>query len=138
MCLVERVLGLFVGGEAVAYPFETLTEAGIVNDTRNGEDVVVFFQPGQVSALDSATIAESRDVGSAAAFNPVLDGEKLTFSYDDGVITDDNTGSQWNVFGQAVSGELEGQELDQLLGFPHFWFAWAAFQPETAIWDTTA
>jgi hypothetical protein len=132
---VERVLGVFVGGKPIAYPFETLSEQGVINDSNNDEDIVIFFQPGQVSALDAASIENSREVGSAAAYSPFLDGERLTFSFDEGVITDDQTGSRWNVFGQAVEGELVGAELEPLLGFPHFWFAWAAFQPETEIWS---
>jgi len=131
---VERVLGVTMGGEAVAYPFETLAESGVVGDTVGGQDVVVFYQPGQVSALDGSAIADSRDVGSAAAYDPNLNGQALTFSYADGTITDNETGSRWNIFGQAVSGPLAGEELDQLLAYPHFWFAWAAFQPETDVW----
>jgi hypothetical protein len=131
---VERVLGVIMGGEAVAYPFETLSEAGVVGDTVGGQDVVVFYQPGQVSALDEPSIPDSRDVGSAAAYDPNLDGQALTFSYADGVITDNETGSEWNIFGQAVSGPLAGEELVQMLAYPHFWFAWAVFQPETTVW----
>ncbi len=131
---VERVLGLIHGGEIVAYSFESLSEVGVVNDTLGDKDVVIFFQPGQVSALDQSSIVDSREVGSAAAFSAVLNGETLTFSSDDDVISDDQTGSRWNVFGQAVEGPLAGSELDPLLAFSHFWFAWAAFQPETAVW----
>ena len=105
-----------------------------IDDNLGGQDVVVFYQPGQVSALDGDSIRDSRDVGSAAAYDPNLNGQALTFSYADGIITDNETGSRWNIFGQAVAGPLAGEELDQLLAYPHFWFAWAAFQPETAVW----
>ncbi|MBK8035358.1 MAG: DUF3179 domain-containing protein [Chloroflexi bacterium] len=48
--------------------------------------------------------------------------------------SDDQTGSTWNVFGTAVEGTLSGSQLRQELAFPHFWFAWAAFRPETTVY----
>jgi hypothetical protein len=133
----ERVLGTLIGGAAVAYPFPTLAEQIVINDTVGGIDVVAFWQPGATSALDQSSIDDSRDVGMAALFNRTLDGRTLTFSADaDGVIRDDQTGSAWNVFGTATDGELSGSQLRQELAFPHFWFAWAAFRPETTIYGT--
>ena len=67
-----------------------------------------------------------------------LDGRKLTFRLDgspeDGVIVDDETGSTWSILGKAISGELEGSQLDRILHQDHFWFAWAAFKPDTMIY----
>jgi len=112
-----------------------LAEAIVINDTVGGVDVVAFWQPGATSALDQSSIDASRDVGMAALFSRQLDGQTLTFSGDaSGAIRDDQTGSVWNVFGTAVDGELSGNQLRQELAFPHFWFAWAAFRPETSIY----
>jgi hypothetical protein len=131
---MERVLGYYAGDTAVAYPLTTLAKKGVVADTIDGQDVVVFFEPGQASALDQPLIEISRDVGSAGLFIPEVDGEKLTFSYNKGVITDNETGSEWDVFGRAISGGLEGAQLEPLLSHTHFWFAWAAFRPDTVIY----
>jgi hypothetical protein len=131
----ERVLGAVLGGEAVAYPFPTLAEAVVINDTVGGIDVVALWQPGATSALDQSSIDDSRDVGMAALYSRELDGQILTFSVDpDGVIRDDQTDSAWNIFGTATDGTLVGSQLRQELAFPHFWFAWAAFRPETTIY----
>ncbi|MBI5668604.1 MAG: DUF3179 domain-containing protein [Chloroflexi bacterium] len=131
----ERVLAGIVGGEPIAYPFIVLSEQRVINDTVGGEAVVAFWQPGATSALDGRVIDESRDVGMAALYSRELDGQVLTFALDDdGTIHDEQTGSIWNVFGMATAGELAGSQLRQLLAAPHFWFAWAAFQPETAIY----
>lgn len=131
----ERVLAGVIGGVAIAYPFETLASVGVINDTVGAQDVVAFWQPGAVSALDRSTIDDSKDVGMAALFDRALNGQVLTFTRDaDGVIRDDQTGSVWNVFGTATEGPLTGQQLTQRLAFPHFWFAWAAFQPDTLIY----
>ena len=131
---VERILGVELNDVAVAYPFETLMAEIVINDTVNETPVAAFWQPGSASALDGASIDDSRDVGMAGLFNRELDGEVLSFSAVDGAIVDDQTGSTWNVFGTATSGELAGSQLEQINAFPHFWFAWAAFFPETEIY----
>ena len=107
----------------------------VVNDRVGGIDVVVFWQPGAASALDQQAVDESRDVGMAALYDRALEGRTLTFSLDaDAQIVDDQTGSVWNVFGTAIAGDLAGQQLHQRIAAPHFWFAWAAFRPDTRIW----
>jgi hypothetical protein len=37
----------------------------------------------------------------------------------------------WNLVGVAVSGELEGTQLEPVIHAAHFWFASAVFRPET-------
>lgn len=130
---VARVLTVDLGEEAVAYPYSILEEIKVVNDTIDGEDIVVFWEAGTASALDSSSIAEGRDVGTANAFSRLVDGESLTFSFDGENIVDDKTGSVWNILGQAVHGELEGRQLEPVVSVNHFWFSWAAFKPETRI-----
>ncbi len=131
----SRVLAGLIAGEPVAYPFETLAGQRVINDTVGGVDVVAFWQPGAASALDARDIDDSKDVGMAALYLRELDGQTLTFTTgDDGTITDEQTGSTWNVFGTATGGELAGRQLQQVNAAPHFWFAWAAFRPETAIY----
>ena len=132
----ERVLAGLIDGEPVAYPFSILSAVQVINDMVGDAPVVAFWQPGKASALDSGIIDRSRDVGMAALFSRALDGETLTFSVDaDGVIRDEATGSAWNMFGTAVEGELAGAQLAILPAAPHFWFAWAAFQPQTALYE---
>ncbi len=130
----ERVLAGTIQGEAMAYPFPALSEAFVINDTIGDRNVVAFWQPGKVSALDQSNIDDSRDVGMAALFRREIDGQTLTFTSDGDTIQDEETGSTWNVFGTAIAGELQGTQLRQELFAPHFWFAWAAFHPETAIY----
>jgi hypothetical protein len=131
----ERVLAGVIGGEPMAYPFPILQAETVINDTVGGRDVVAIWQPGATSALDQASIDGSRDVGMAGLFRRELDDEVLTFYLDDdGVIRDEQTGSAWNVFGTAVEGDLAGSQLRPELAGPHFWFAWAAFEPETGLY----
>jgi len=130
----ERVLGVDLNNVTVAYPFPNLSEEIAINDTVGDVDVVALWQPGAASALDAPEIANSRDVGMAGLFERTLDGQVLTFSVDNGAIVDDQTGSTWNVFGTAMTGELAGAQLEQVNAFPHFWFAWAAFHPDTELY----
>jgi hypothetical protein len=132
----ERVLGYFRGDTAIAYPLPLIAEEKVIQDNIEGQDVVIFFEPGQVSALDQAIIETSKEVGSAGMFIPEADGRKLTFTYQDGQIRDQETGSRWDIFGRAIAGELAGAQLDPILSHTYFWFAWAAFRPDTKIYGS--
>ncbi|MFC1974930.1 DUF3179 domain-containing (seleno)protein [Chloroflexota bacterium] len=131
---MERVLGYFSGDTAVAYPLPLIADEGVIEDSLDGQNVVIFYEPGQVSALDQGVIELSKEVGSAGMFIPEADGQPLTFSYNKGVITDNETGSEWDVFGRAIGGELAGSQLEPILSHTHFWFAWAAFRPDTTVY----
>lgn len=133
----EHVLAGVIDDEAIAYSFESLSAEVVINDTLGDVPVVAFWQPGVASSLDASVIDSSRDIGTAALYNRTLeDGTVLTFRYDEsaGLLLDEETGSAWNLFGEAIDGELAGTELQQLVAAPHFWFAWAAFHPETAVY----
>ncbi len=130
---VARVLTLELGGETVAYPYDTLAELKVVNDLVGGNELVVFWTPGTASPLDSGSTAGGRDVGAANAFLRLLDGQSLTFRFDGMDIVDNETGSSWNVLGIAQSGPLAGKQLTPVVAVNHFWFSWAAFMPETRV-----
>jgi hypothetical protein len=132
---VARVLTVDMEDEAVAYPYEVLEETRIVNDMAGGAAILVVWQPGTASALDSESIAAGRDVGTANAYSRQLDGQLLTFRFEDNRIVDDQTNSEWNFLGLAVSGDLAGQQLEPVVAINHFWFSWAAFKPETRIYQ---
>ena len=130
----SRVLAAEIDGQAIAYPFDVLAEKRIINDRVGNKNVLAVWQPGAASALDKSDINASRDVGMAALYNRSLAGQTLTFRVEDGLVRDEQTNSIWNIFGQAVEGELANRQLQQELAYPHFWFAWAAFKPETKIY----
>ncbi|MBS4015785.1 MAG: DUF3179 domain-containing protein [Candidatus Latescibacteria bacterium] len=132
---MARVLTLELGGEAVAYPYDILSSLGVINDTVGGQRVVVFWVEGTASALDSAQIPDGRDVGATVAYSAEVDGQTLTFELADGVFRDKETASEWDIFGRAVSGKLQGAQLTELPAINHFWFSWAAFRPETRIYQ---
>jgi hypothetical protein len=48
---------------------------------------------------------------------------------------DAETGSTWNIVGQATAGPLAGTQLEPIIHGDHFWFSWAAFKPDTVIYQ---
>ena len=97
--------------------------------------MVAFWQAGNASAMDQSNIDNSRDIGMAVLYDRELAGQTLTFALDEeGNFIDEQTGSRWNIFGEAIDGEMTGAQLRQRIAAPHFWFAWAAFRPETWVY----
>ena len=129
----ERVAFVTVGDKTAAFPFSILEMERAVNYTVNGKDLVVFFEPGTVSALDRSSIEGSRDVGASGVFDTNLDDRKLTFRADGENIVDNETGSVWNILGKATEGPLTGIELAPVVHDNNFRFAVAAFKPDTKI-----
>ena len=130
----ERVLAAEVSGMPIAYAFDYLQREQVINDAVGNTPIVVFWQPGATSALDAPRVAESRDVGQAALYGRTVNGRQLSFRPGaDGHFVDDQTGSTWNILGEAISGELEGLQLTPIIHGNHFWFAWAAFHPDTLV-----
>ena len=101
----------------------------------NGVDVAVFFKFGTNSALGGAVISTADDIGSSAVFEAVLDGQQLTFTAEGDTFTDAETGSTWNILGEAIDGPMTGERLTKIVHGEHFWFAWGAFKPDTLIYQ---
>ncbi|MDQ3954311.1 MAG: DUF3179 domain-containing protein [Actinomycetota bacterium] len=139
LAAMERVLGIEVRNEVVAFPYFRLRErardgVSVAQANVGGDPIVVLWKGGTASALDDAEIAASRDVGSAAAFSRTVGNEKLDFIVARDTIRDRQTHSEWDIFGRAVAGRLEGERLDAIQTTDSFWFDWAAFHPETDLW----
>lgn len=131
---MARVLTVDLNNEAVAYTYNLLRETMVINDVVGGAEVVIFWTQGTASALDTNSIPEGREVGSAIAYSRAVDGGILDFEFKNGKILDMQTGSEWNILGQAIAGELQGKQLAPVVSINHFWFSWAAFNPETRIY----
>ena len=130
---MARVLTLEVGDEAVAYPYAALRDQRLVNDTVGGIPVLVLWVDGTASALDRGRIAHGRNVGMALAYERRLNDQVLSFLFEGDRLTDAQTGTHWDVLGQAEDGPLAGRELAPMVAINHFWFSWAAFRPDTRI-----
>ena len=118
----ERVLGIPTAEGGIAFPFNELEALGshAVVDVPE-EEMVVFWHGGAEAAM---------------AFSHVLDGQDLSFRVSEDGITDEGTGSLWQINGEAVDGPLKGRRLDPVAeAHVSYWFGWSAFNPSTTIWS---
>ena len=84
--------------------------------------------------MDKKIIAESKDVGSATVFSPIVDNQVLKFEYRKNKFTDINTKSIWNISGKCINGKLKGKSLSPLPHGNHFAFAALFFYPDSKIY----
>ncbi len=130
-----RVVGIATDTSAVAIPHDVLRRRRVIEPRISGTQLVVWFQRGTTSALDTASVAAGRDVGATGVFDPTVDGRRLHFDPIAGGFRDRETRTIWNVLGNAVQGPLAGRSLAAVAHVDSFWFAWAAFRPATMVID---
>ena len=119
------VLGLDVAGASKAFPLDALRTALVINDSLGGSPVVIVHQPGSDTTTAFVARAGSR---------------RLTFtaSNADGTeITDQETQSTWDPYGECIAGRLQGSKLEPLNLQPGYWFAWSEFHRDTTIYKPT-
>lgn len=121
----ELVMGLQIGGEARAYPFSILNWHELVNDVVGEQPVVVSYCP-----LCRSGYVFSRVVGDST----------LTFGvsgllYNSNVLLyDRETESLWSqIEAEAVSGPLQGAELEQMYATTTTWADWLRTHPDTEV-----
>lgn len=117
----HTVLGLIEGSVQKAYPFSRLAGKPVVNDNVNGREVLI------VSDLAAKL---------AVPYDRQVNGRILSFkisSENPFQMTDNESGSVWNIKGEAISGSLVGAKLAQIPAYNAFWFAWAVMWPATQI-----
>lgn len=129
----ERVVGFGLDTEPTAVRLEPLLDDGVVATEVDRRPVTVWAIPGTASALEGSTVDDGRDVGATGVFVAEVDGSPATFERDGSEFVDEGTSSRWNIFGEAVSGPLAGTRLEALEHVDTFWFAWAAFSPDTTL-----
>jgi hypothetical protein len=93
----------------------------------------VWLKRGTASALDDSTVAGGRDVGATGVFEAVVNDRQLHFKRAGDFFADRETGTEWDILGRARSGPLKGATLGSVPHVDTFWFAWATYQPSTAI-----
>lgn len=132
---MEKVIALHMEGNTRAYPYAITRKKRVIHDEANGEPIVVFHAKGATSALDGESIAASKQAGSTGVFDPRVDGQTLTFTYQDNQFVDEQTESTWTITGRAIDGPLRGKQLKRHVHGDYFAFAWFAFRPETELYQ---
>ncbi len=117
----ERVLGILVNGSAIAFTFDFFDTINISNFDFAGVPIVIYG---------------SKEKNIAFAYKRELNGNILEFNITDKplpAVMQDNFGNVWNIFGEAIEGPDKGEKLNNVVSFISYWFAWAAFYPETEL-----
>jgi hypothetical protein len=130
----EKVIAIMIDNVYKAYPYSITFEEKVIIDDVGSVKIAVFHSEGAVSVLDDQIISYSKEVGSTGVFKRVIDDKTLTFKYKDGYFYDNETGSKWNITGNAIDGTYRGKKLGRINHGDYFAFAWFAFRPETEIY----
>ena len=131
---MERVIDVHMKGKYKVYPLSRISQEGVINDTFNGQHLVLFYTSKTVSVLDDSEIAESRKVGSVTVFVPEVKDRQLTFIKEGEHFKDTQTGSTWSITGKCISGPMKGEALWPVTHGNHFAFAWFTFHPDSEIY----
>lgn len=134
LAAMDRVVVAKIGTFAVVYAMKKLEEEKSINHRVGETPVTLFCRRGTASAVDQRDISGGRDVGAAAVYSRIVDGRTLTFRADGDGFRDEETGSRWDFFGEALEGPLTGRQLEKVVHYIPFWFAWAAFAPDTPVY----
>ena len=122
----EIVVGVRLGSQAKAYPLALLQRQSPVQDVVGGVPVVLVV------------LGDGRSV---RAFERHLDGRQLSLFAKTGtappLLIDAETGSEWDLAGQALAGPLAGKKLAKVFVLKDYWFDWRAYNPGTRIYSLT-
>ncbi|MBT3230354.1 DUF3179 domain-containing protein [Candidatus Uhrbacteria bacterium] len=114
------VEGLEINGDAIAFADQIMLGKMVANEVVGGINIVGFYYEA---------------LGTTLAYLADVNDQTLTFTYDwtAKTMTDDQTGSLWDVSGRAIDGELAGTQLSRVQTKPSFWMCWYAQYTDSAV-----
>ncbi len=114
----ERIISVVINEEARAYSL--IAHAGkVINDEVDGVPIAVVIGEKQ----------------SAFVFGRQVDNQVLTFKWENGLLQDEETGSQWDLNGTGVAGTLAGEQLEAVPARFSYWFAFVAAFPNATVYE---
>src|SRR5262245_40059495 len=144
-----RVLGVWTGKQARAYPIEALMKTGFIEDKIDGATCHVLWQPKTNTAAayraeasaprkyegprhnaDGEAPPEKEPEGPKKTVTLLVDAKNAAAPF-----VDKEARSRWDIAGRGVEGELKGWTLTWVDSTQVKWFAWAAEYPETTIYQ---
>ena len=112
------VVGVRGESSSTAYDWNELVKKHVIEDSLEGSPILITME----TDTTSFHVYERRVNGSVLKFNR---------SMIDNHLTDQNTGSTWNMDGLCIDGPLKGQQLMSVQAYNEFWHAWERFEPNT-------
>jgi Protein of unknown function (DUF3179) len=119
----ELIAGVSMSGESKAYPIDALIKQRLILDDIRGH--AIFLVMGD-------------DDRSVRGFERTVDGQKLEFFVKPNskpLVLVDQSGTEWDFTGKAISGPLAGKELGKVMVYYDYWFDWQAYNPKTFIYN---
>jgi hypothetical protein len=129
----ERVFGVFVGGEAKAYPHRILDAHEMANDVVGGRPVSLAY-----CTLCGSGVLYAGDHPSREGQKPLTFGSSGLLYRSNKLMYDRPTNSLWNqLTGEPVAGRLaqSGIRLERLPVVVATWGEWRRDHPETLVLD---
>lgn len=121
--LDRMAIMLDLAGDAVAYRYPDLLDAGVVNDVVAGLEVAIVIDPANPNRWQ--TFARR-----------LADGKVLTLAIENGRLIDRETTTTWDpVRGLALDGPFAGDGLGVLPGFTIFPSDFDTFWPDGRFWQ---
>jgi len=120
----RKIVGLVINSTAKAYVEFAMKEQKLLNDIVGGEDVLIVYTPAdEIKAFKRSWPGLS---------------EGLEFELREGRLVDKQTGTVWGFDGRPLAGPLATAEsqnkLEEIFVTPAYWFAWAAFYPDSELY----
>jgi hypothetical protein len=116
------VIGVTAGDEAWAFPLRQAARDAPMQAEVGGAPIVI--------------LEDERGTPALAYHRALTDGTVLEFVRNaHGSVMDVQTGSIWAASGLATSGDLAGVQLAFVTSFLTEWYGWAAFHPDTHVFE---
>ncbi len=119
--------GIFYDTNLHVFPIEYFPkDLKVINRNIAGHEVVIAG-----NSKDEMVVSYSR---------VAADGSVLLFFESEKelpTLMKDNEGNEWNLFGECVSGDREGEKLNKIPSYNAYWFAWVDFFGESHQIPTT-
>jgi hypothetical protein len=119
----ERVLGVLINDEAKAYRFENNgSNISLRNDNVFGKAIVVVSSRNKnIFTAYQSQLEDGTIVNLTAVQNELP------------IVMTDSNGNKFDLFGEVIAGSKKGFKLKSITSMIAYWFAWAAFYPNTSI-----
>lgn len=130
--LKEIIIGLENENQYKAYRLQDIEAKKAINDVigQNKKIGLVSLEPFMVRVFD-------RVIDDVIGDNE--EGKKMVvdlfYNTSDNTLIDRETGSELNFEGKFIDGPLANKELKRIYMDQGFWFEWAAFHPETEVYQ---
>lgn len=125
----DRVHGIVLNDQGVAYELKKFSGNQVVNSEYQGHQILMVKAENDEFIFSFNRRASN---GQTYTFEIVTGGSPLIYPFD---LRDDQTGSRWNVLGEAVEGPLAADNvyLPSLESFNAYWFAWGVFYRNSVL-----